>query len=243
MNTPDLLIRHPVSVTPGKLGPRYITSMQALMYERLKPYLRDGVRILDLGGGRNPFLPPELRPQGARYVGADISTAELAAAPSGSYDATVAADISYPLPIEERFDIVLSWQVLEHVPSMPTALRNISDVLDPGGWLFAQLSGARAVFALLTRVVPYPVRVRLMTRLLDEPEENHFPTRYDHCLATDLRQLLSSWSSAEVVPYFRGATYFEFSALLQRAYLRFENVLAERSADTMATHYLIVSQK
>ena len=39
--------------------------------------------------------------------------------------------------------------------------------------MFAQLTGSRAVFALLTRVIPHKLRVALMVRLLDHRREGH----------------------------------------------------------------------
>jgi Methyltransferase domain len=231
-------------ISPGTahLGARYGETMQGAMYSRLLPHLRDGIRILDVGGGRSPFLPPDMRPPGSRYVGTDIDPGELDSAPVGAYDESFVWDLTQPPTVDERFDVLLSWQVLEHVRSMDQALTNLRTMLVPGGMLFAQLTGGRALFALLTRVLPLKLRVTLMVRLLDgHREEDHFPTHYDHCRATDLRRLLSGWSSGEVVPYYRGAHYFDFPGL-RNAYLAYENAIARRGATDFATHYLIVAQ-
>jgi SAM-dependent methyltransferase len=215
--------------------------MQSALYARLLPHLREGVRILDVGGGRSPFLPPDMRPAGTRYVGTDIDLAELRSAAPEAYDDSFVWDITQPPSVEERFDVLVSWQVLEHVDSMERALANLRTVLVPGGMLFAQLTGGRAAFALLTRVLPLKVRVALMVRLLDHHEEDHFPTRYDQCRATDLRRLLSGWRRAEIVPYYRGAHYFDFP-VVRDAYLAYENAIASRHAVDFATHYLIVAE-
>lgn len=231
-----------VSAATAHLGERYGVSMQSALYQRLRPLLRGDVRILDVGGGRSPFLPPDMRPAGTRYVGTDIDPEELRCAPPGAYDDAFAWDITTAPPVAERFDVLVSWQVLEHVDSMERALSNLKAVLAPGGVLLAQLTGARAAFALLTRVLPLKLRVGLMVKLLGHHEEDHFPTRYDHCRRRDLTRLLEGWSSAEVVPYYRGAHYFDFLGF-REAYLAYENVIARRGAADFATHYLIVAQR
>lgn len=231
-----------LSAGTAHLGARYGTTMQSALYERLRPRLHAGVRILDVGGGRSPFLPPDMRPEGARYVGTDIDADQLGSAPSDAYDHAFVWDITEPAAVDERFDVLLSWQVLEHVGSMDRALANLRSMLVPGGVLFAQLTGGRAPFALLTRVLPLKLRVALMVRLLDHHEEDHFPTRYDQCRRSDLVRLLDGWSASEVVPYYRGAHYFDFPGA-RDAYLAYENAIARRDAADFATHYLIIAER
>ncbi|HEY6395036.1 MAG TPA: class I SAM-dependent methyltransferase, partial [Candidatus Binataceae bacterium] len=46
----------------------------------------------------------------------------------------VAADLTSPLPFRsEKFDVVLMLEVIEHLPDIPHALREIARVLKPGG--------------------------------------------------------------------------------------------------------------
>lgn len=230
-------------VQSGWLPARYDHRMQDVFLEHVDRLMRPGVRILDIGAGRAPTIPPADRPEGCRYVGTDIDPEELAAAPPGAYDLAIPADATKPLPIDEQFDLILSWQVLEHVGSMQGALDACRDALAPGGTLVAMLSGAHAAFALLARVMPHRVRVMAMSRLLGSHEEEKFPTTYDACTDRELRDLLAGWSSAEVIPFYRGGSYFLFSRPLLRAYLAYENTLARRDARNWATHYLIVATR
>ena len=89
---------------------------------------------------------------------------------------------------------------------------------------------------------PHKLRVALMVRLLDHHAEDHFPTRYDHCRASDLRELLAPWSSNEIIPFYRGAHYFDFPGL-GKAYLAYEDAIERRCIEDLATHYLIVAQQ
>lgn len=230
-------------VRAGRLPSRYDHRLQDVFLAHVDSVMRPGIRILDIGSGRAPTIPPSDRPPGCRYVGTDIDAAELAAAPAGSYDLAIAADATQPLPVDERFDLILSWQVLEHVDSMASTLEAFHGALADGGTLLAQLSGSRAAFAVLARALPHRARVLIMSRLLGHAEEEKFPTRYDACTDKELRALLGSWSTVEIVPFYRGGSYFLFSGALLKGYLAYENAVARRQLRGLATHYLVVATR
>lgn len=229
-------------VRSGRLPARYGYRMQDVFLERLRPLLVPGVSILDVGAGRSPTLAPADRPADCRYLGLDISGAELDAAGPDAYDGAYVHDIVDPLDGLTDLDVIISWQVLEHVSSLPHALANLHRLLRPGGTLLAQLSGSFAAFALAARVIPHRLRVKAMARYLGHAEEQKFPTHFDHCHARALRRLLSDWDSSELVPFYRGAPYFSFSRPLQRLYLGYENFIESRSVNDLATHYLIIAR-
>lgn len=229
-------------VRAGRLPSRYGYRMQDVFLEHVRPLLVPGVQILDVGAGRSPTLASTDRPDGCRYLGLDISGEELQAAVEGSYDEIYVHDIVAPLPDLRELDLIISWQVLEHVSSLPQALANLRAMLRPGGTLLAQLSGSFAAFALAARVIPHRLRVKAMARYLGHGEELKFPTHFDRCNARSIEKLLSDWESSEVVSHFRGAPYFSMSRPLQRLYLSYENLLESHSVDTLATHYLIIAR-
>jgi SAM-dependent methyltransferase len=245
--SPTIYVDEPAEELPdvqaGRLPDRYGYRMQDVLLERLRPLLVEGVRILDVGAGRAPTIAPEDRPPGTVYVGLDISAEELDSAPPGAYDRTVVHDISTPSAELRDFDLILSWQVLEHVPNLATALANLGSMLRPGGVLLAQTSGSYAAFAVLARVVPHKLRVWAMARFLGHQQEQKFPTRFDRCTEKAIRGMLAGWSSTEIVSHYRGAPYFSMSRPLQRCYLLYEDAIARRDAGNLATHYLIIARR
>jgi SAM-dependent methyltransferase len=229
-------------VAAGALPPRYAESWGAPFVRGLEPALAAGARVLDIGSGRRPTIPPELRPPGCEYVGLDASAKELEAAPPGSYDRVVVADVATPVAeLVDQFDLILSWQVLEHVTPLEAVLANLRSYLRPGGRLVSQLSGRYAAFALLGRVIPYRLSVLAMTRLLDVEPETKFPTRYDRCYHDALEKLMSDWSSHEIIPRYKGGGYFRFSRPLEQLYLAYENWLHRHNRANLATHYVVVA--
>jgi SAM-dependent methyltransferase len=199
-----------------------------------------GAHVLDLGGGRRPAIPHERRPQGCRYAGLDVSAEELSAAPPGSYDEVWVRDAAAPVPeLAGRFDLVVSWQALEHVRPLDLALENVRGYLKPGGRLLAMLSGRFAAFALVARLLPDRAGKELMARLIDRPPDTVFHSHYDRCWYGALDRMLASWSRAEIIPLYRGAGYFDFSPLLRGIYVRYEDWAARGMHRNLATHYLV----
>jgi len=226
----------------GHLPERYSEDWRAPFDARVRPALVAGTHILDIGAGRRPTLPTGSRPPGCLYVGLDLAAAELEKAPPGSYDETYVADVALRLPaLEERFTLVVSWQVLEHVKSLDVAIENLRSYLRPGGRLVAHMSGSFSLFATISRLVPHSLGAQAMQHLLKRDRETVFPTHYDHCWYGALERMLASWSESQVLPRYRGAQYLSFCPVLQRVYLAFEDWACLRGHRNLATHYLVTA--
>lgn len=101
--------------------------------KRLADSLSDGARVLDAGAGSCPY---QKHFQHVQYEAADFCELDR------SYAAmSYVCDLS-SIPVEdERYDLVLCTQVLEHVPDPPKVLREFNRILKPGGtlWLSAPM--------------------------------------------------------------------------------------------------------
>ena len=89
------------------------------------------------------------------------------------------------------------------------------------------------------RVIPQRLGVGAMKHLLGRDPESVFPAYYDGTRYSALRRTFHSWESADIVPQFRGATYFSFNRALQLVYLSYENWAARMQRANLATHYLV----
>lgn len=228
------------------LPERYRADWQAPFYSEVRSRLADASHVLDIGSGRVPTVLPADRPSGLTYVGLDLSAAELAEAGPGSYDETVVGSVADAVPeLEGRFDLAVSWQVLEHVKPLPDALRNIHGYLKPGGEFVALFSGSWSAFAVVNRVLPDRIGLPLVAKLNRREQMNRpvFPAHYDKCWYSALEGMLAPWSSVSVTPLYQGARYFSFSPWAQRLYLRYEEFAMRRHLDNLATHYLLVATR
>jgi len=218
--------------------PRYVEPWMKPWEDRVAREMRPGMTILDVGSGRRPTIPPGERPPSCTYVGLDLSMDELQAAPEGSYDESICGDVAGFLPaLEASFDVVLAWQVLEHVRPLEAAVDNIHRYLVPGGTFLGHLSGRFSLFALLNSILPHRLGVWGMEHLLGRDHATIFPAQYDQCWHGALERILSDWDQAEVVSRYRGSGYFRFFGPLERAYLVYEDWTVRHP--NLATHYLI----
>lgn len=148
--------------------------------------IRPGITIADVGGGKRPFLTAkQKRKLGCTVIGIDIDAAELAAAPRGAYDRTIATDIC-ATPLDLEADLVICSAVLEHVRDARGALANIMRLVRPGGRVAAFLPCRNAPFAVLNRVLPERMKQRLLFRMFPKLDGRAgFPAHYD--MATPAR--------------------------------------------------------
>lgn len=231
----------------GDLPERYWdhpASFRAPFDELVNERLRTDQLVLDVGGGRSPTVPPRARPPGSRYVGLDVSLAELERAPSGAYDELIVGDISDERPdLKERFDLVVSFQALEHVRQLERAFDNIFRYLRPGGQLVAQLSATFSVYGLLNRVTPHSVNRRLQHRLYGRPPDTVCRAHYDHCYFDALHRMMGPWSKVEVRPLWIAEPYFHFSRMFRSAYIAYEEWTRTSNRTNLAPYYLITATR
>lgn len=105
--------------------------------DRLPPDLR----VLDVGCGGGLMSEPLAR-MGAQVVGVDASPGNVAAARLHATAQGVAVDYRLGEPgqvlgAEERFDVVLALEVVEHVSDVPAFVDTVAGCVAPGGLLFA----------------------------------------------------------------------------------------------------------
>ena len=142
------------------------TDVAALLAEMLEvESLTHPVRdVLDAGAGRD--LPVSL-PDGARVIGLDLFEESLSENPR--LDERIVGDIeTYPLP-PGRFDVVLCWNVLEHLSHPLRALANLHSALRPGGILILGVPNLEAPKTLVTKLTPHRFHVWIYRRVLGNP--------------------------------------------------------------------------
>lgn len=208
------------------------------------PALRPGASVLDVGAGRRPVFSAEELPPGVSYVGLDVVSSELDAAPPGSYGEKIASDVTQRVAaLEGRFDLIVSWQVLEHVRSVPDALDNFHAYLKPGGLAVISLSGRFSMFGLLNMMIPRRVGVGIVARVMRRDPATVFPALYDRCYRSALEQHTEHWSSVRILGMWAGAPYFRSVRPVQAAYVLYEEWAAASAHDNLATHYFMQLQK
>ena len=119
----------------------YVVEKIASHVVREKEHALAGLRILDVGCGGGLLAEPLAR-LGAHVVGVDASPGNVAAARLHAASQGVAVDyrlgeLDAVLSPDERFDVVLALEVVEHVSDVPAFVDTLARRVAPGGLLFA----------------------------------------------------------------------------------------------------------
>jgi SAM-dependent methyltransferase len=202
-----------------RLHPRMIDS-DWLVLREMRPAIAGlasrvadkGKVAIDLGCGSQPYRPL-FDGHGVIYRGADFSSADVLIHPDGQVDA---ADASA--------DLVLSFQVLEHVRDVGQYLREAHRILRDNGWLILSTHGTWLYH-------PHPEDHRRWTRqgLLAEIGRHGFETI--ECIPvlgplawTTLLRLICGYQACLRVPFF-GRAFANLLAVIMNARGYLENLV------------------
>lgn len=134
----------------GPMRPLHVVNALRLQYviERIAQHLQcdttrttlNGVRILDVGCGGGLLSEPLAR-LGAQVVGVDASQGNIEAARLHARAQGVVVDYRLGEPAvtlapDERFDVVLALEVVEHVSDVAAFVQTVGRSVAPGGLLF-----------------------------------------------------------------------------------------------------------
>lgn len=132
-----------------------------------------GLRVLDLGCG-DGGVGQALRRRGARVTALDVAPGRVHAA--GRRGLLVVGGDGHRLPFAGgRFDLVVLYDVLEHVRRPAEVLREVAAVLRPGGWAYVTVPNRLSPVNMLADphynvplvgVLPRPLGAWFVTRLL-----------------------------------------------------------------------------
>jgi SAM-dependent methyltransferase len=185
--------------------------------EHIAPaYLRHGLNVVDVGGGRHPFIGTAAKSSfQARVTGLDIDGAELAAAPAGAYDDTIVADIAHYRGKADA-DVVICQAVLEHVADTQAAFASLKSMVRPGGRILLFVPCRNAAFARANLLIPQRVKRRLLFYIYPEARGGQgFPSYYNRCTPSDFRRLATDLGLViEAEKFYWSSAYFTFFAPL-----------------------------
>jgi SAM-dependent methyltransferase len=139
---------------------------------------RPQVDVLEAGCGSASHL--DFGPA-ARITGIDISPSQLER--NKSLDVRVIGDLqSHPLP-NEAFDVVVCWNVLEHLPRPREALDNMLQALRVKGVLVLAVPNACSIKGWVTRLTPHAFHVWVYRRVFGiasagSDDHGPFPTYF-----------------------------------------------------------------
>ena len=122
------------------------------------------LRVLEAGGGSDSWLP---HPPGTQITTIDISLEQLA---QNTYaHEKLHGDLQTFNYGNRRFDLVVCWDVLEHLKQPDAAVARLAGVLAPGGRLIIKGPLKYSVKGLATRLTPHRLHVAFYRHVLKSP--------------------------------------------------------------------------
>jgi 2-polyprenyl-3-methyl-5-hydroxy-6-metoxy-1,4-benzoquinol methylase len=117
---------------------------------------RSGLRVLDAGCGsdsaRAGFPVPDAF-NDAHVVGIDVSSEALDR--NVLLDERIVADLQSWRAPAQSYDVVVSWDVLEHLSDPMRAVRNLAQAVAPGGILVIGIPHVWSLKGLVTKLTPF----------------------------------------------------------------------------------------
>lgn len=204
-------------------------------------------RILEIGGGRSPLLIQRQLPA-LRYTVMDVSQKELDLAPEGIEK--IQGDISMPQPqaADMQADVIFSKMLVEHLPDVKTAYRNMYAMLRPGGVCFHFHPVLYSLPMYLNKIVPEALTSRLLRLFQPSRHEDgvpKFPAYYDYGkIEPRTTQMLAEigFSRVRMQPFY-GHSYYERFPPLRWSERQVREVMKRMNVKLLATNCFTVLQK
>lgn len=209
-----------------------------------KKYLRPGLTVFDVGGGKQPYINRETKDRlRLKVVGLDIDADELARAPQGSYDEVICADIT-KFAGQGTADLLVCQALLEHVSDVSAAFKSIASILGPGGRAVIFVPCRNAVFARLNLLLPEKIKRWILFQVFPQTKvDAGFRSYYDRCTPMEFRNLIKTNGLQEIEfrPYYESA-YFSFffpAHILWRLWTQLFRILkGDQAAETFCLAFV-----
>jgi SAM-dependent methyltransferase len=144
--------------------------------------------ILDVGGGSESRVPFD----DARITVLDSSADALDRNPRA--DETLVGDAQTYDYGDRRFDVVVSWNVLEHVPVPEAAVERACDSMKPDGVVVVRGPELGSLKSIITRLTPHWVHIlyyRWVLQIRDAGTAGRPPCRVEHSEGADRSALIA----------------------------------------------------
>ncbi len=132
-------------------------------------------RVLEAGCGSGSQLKC---PVDAQVTGIDISEEQLAR--NATLQVKICADLQTYDFAATQFDLIVCWDVLEHLDHPGQALRRLFSVLAPGGMMVLALPNLYSLKGVVTKFTPYRFHVWFYRRVMKDASAREafrqFPT-------------------------------------------------------------------
>lgn len=232
---------------------KYLTVEDFIGWSKTEGYIKKLISenkinsILEIGAGANPTLNSSfIREWKIDYTISDIDDTELRKA-DDIYKKLV-ADFSSKINITQKFDLVFSRMVGEHINNGEIFHNNIYKVLNKGGVSFHCFSTLYALPFIFNRFLPDRISDLLLAKIAPRDTFQHgkFKAHYDWCRGPSTKMISRfeniGFEIAEYVGYF-GHNYYKKIPLLNKIEILKSELLKKYPVPFLTSYAHIVLKK
>lgn len=210
---------------------------------------RTGARsVCDVGAGARPSLPLEVvKKRGLEYVLVDVSEKELAKAPDGYIK--IQADVTAAdFRMDEKFDLVVSRMVAEHIVHPVIFHTNVRRMLVPDGTAFHFFATLYSLPFVVNRVLPPGLSyvVLQLVRPSTVRKRSKFRAYYRWCRGPTRRQIARfaelGYDVEEYLGFF-GHTYYARATPIQHLETAVARTLVKHPVPLLTSFAYVVLRK
>jgi hypothetical protein len=194
--------------------------------------------ILEVGGIDRPLLE---RHKGYAYDGLDIESREDCYSIYDNFHVQ-----SVEVPIDGRYDMVISITLLEHVPDNEKSIQVIFNCLKSGAWTHHYIPSKWHPYSLGLRIIGPKWQRRLIPIL--RPGTEHvtgYPAFFDYCSVAAMTKLFNKvgFLNINAKPYYRANDYFAWFFPAFLLVTAFEWVCSKLGWSIFASGFVISAKK
>ena len=194
--------------------------------------------VLEVGGIDRPLLKHLSK---FRYDGIDI---EYKAQCEKIYDNFYVQSIEEP--IENKYDLIISMTLLEHVRDNDASITQMYKALRTGGYMIHYLPSKYHPYSLALRIVGPKGQRRLVKTLRPWAVDiTGYPAFFDRSSPKEMRKLFNckGFKDVETIPFFRANDYFRFFLPCYIAVTLWENICKALKWEQYCSGFVIIARK
>ena len=195
-------------------------------------------KILEAGGIDRPLLS---KGHGYEYNGLDIESRDKC---YDVYDNFIIQSIEDPLA--EKYDLIISITLLEHVPNNESSFSSIYSSLKPGGKTHHYVPSKWHPYSVALRILGPTLQKRLIPILRPGAEDvTGYPAFFNRCSVRSMSKVLMEcgFVDIDVKAYYRANDYFAFFTPLFLIVTVFENICRKLDLNVFASGFVISGTK
>lgn len=194
--------------------------------------------VLEVGGVDRPLLK---KSKGYKYVGMDIDERPTC---YECYDEFIVQSIEDR--VEQKFDLVFSLTLLEHVPNNELSMESIYNCLNKNGKTVHYVPSKNHFYSICLRLVGPKIQKYLISKIRPEASEvSGYPAFFNYCSPKEMEKLATKvgFRSVDVIPFYKATDYFSFFLPLYIIVSIFENTFQLFKLSHFSSGFIIVARK